>query len=114
MTTSHFLRAAGSVICVTVALHAAAQTSTSAPPASTETMGQHIDDSTITTKVKSELLGEMKVRSTHVHVKTRQGVVWLTGSVRSADDRSAAEDVARNVSGVKDVENKLKVATEED
>lgn len=112
MKTLNFLKAAGSIACVAFALNATAQTSASAPSASSETMGQHVDDGTITTKVKADLLGAKNVKSTHIHVKTRKGVVWLTGTVPSADDKSAAEDVVQNVKGVESVKNHLKVVAE--
>lgn len=112
MRTIQFLKAAGSIACVAFALNATAQTSASAPPASSETIGQHIDDGTITTKVKADLLGAKNVKSTHIHVKTRKGIVWLSGTVPSADDKSAAQDVVQNVEGVKGVKNHLKVAAE--
>lgn len=112
MKTIQFLKAAGSIACVTFALNATAQTTASAPPATSESVGQHIDDGTITTKVKAELLGAKNVKSTHIHVKTRKGIVWLTGSVPSAEDKTAAEDTVNAVGGVKGVKNHLKVAAE--
>jgi hyperosmotically inducible periplasmic protein len=112
MKTIQFIKAAGSIACVTLALGMNAQAQTSAPPASSETMGQHLDDGTITTKVKADLLAAKNVKSTHIHVKTRKGIVWLTGTVPSADDKSAAEDVVQNVSGVEGVKNHLKVVAE--
>ncbi len=45
MKTIHLLKTAGSIACVAFALNATAQTSASAPPASSESIGQHIDDS---------------------------------------------------------------------
>jgi hyperosmotically inducible periplasmic protein len=112
MKTIQLLKTAGSIACVAFALNATAQTSASAPPASSETLGQHIDDGTVTTKVKAELLSAKNVKSTHIHVKTRKGIVWLTGSVPSADDKSAAQDVVQNVDGVRGVKNHLKIASE--
>jgi hyperosmotically inducible periplasmic protein len=112
MKTIQFLKNAGSIACVAFALNATAQTSASAPPASSETLGQHIDDGTVTTKVKAELLSAKNVKSTHIHVKTRQGIVWLTGSVPSADEKVAAQHVVQNVDGVKGVRNQLKIAAE--
>ncbi|ACC74381.1 BON domain-containing protein [Paraburkholderia phymatum] len=112
MKTIQFFKAAGSIACVAFALNATAQTTASAPPATSESVGQHIDDSTVTTKVKAELLGAKNVKSTHIHVKTRKGVVWLSGSVPSAEDKTAAQDVVQNVSGVKGVKNHLKVSAE--
>jgi hyperosmotically inducible periplasmic protein len=112
MKTIQLLKTAGSIACVAFALNATAQTSASAPSASSETIGQHLDDSTITTKVKADLLAAKNVKSTHIHVKTRKGVVWLTGSVPSADEKSAAEEVVQGVKGVSRVKNHLKVAAE--
>ncbi|MGF6529278.1 MULTISPECIES: BON domain-containing protein [Paraburkholderia] len=110
MKTIHFLKTAGVAACVAFALNASAQTN--APSASSETIGQHVDDGTITTKVKADLLGAKNVKSTHIHVKTRQGVVWLTGTVPTSDDKSAAAEVAKDVDGVASVKNHLKVVAE--
>jgi hyperosmotically inducible protein len=112
MKTIQLLKTAGSIACVAFALNATAQTSASAPPASSETVGQHIDDSTITTKVKADLLAAKNVKSTHIHVKTRKGVVWLNGTVPTSDDKSAATEVVKNVEGVDSVKNHLKVVAE--
>jgi hyperosmotically inducible protein len=112
MKTIQFLKAAGGIACVAFALNATAQTSASPPQASSETVGQHIDDGTLTTKVKAELLGAKDVKSTHIHVKSRHGVVSLTGSVPSAEDKTAAEDAVNGVSGVKGVKNHLKVVAD--
>lgn len=94
--------------CALFALNVSAQES-SAPPAGSETMGQRLDDATITTKVKASLLGK-NVKSSHIHVKTRNGVVWLTGSVPTSGDRTAASEVTQGLSGVKVVKNELKVS----
>jgi hyperosmotically inducible protein len=112
MKTIQLLKTAGSIACVAFALNATAQTSGSAPPASSETIGQHVDDGAITTKAKADLLAAKNVKSTHIHVKTRMGVVWLTGSVPSADDKAAAGEVVKGVDGVSSVKNHLKVAAE--
>ncbi|MFX1675514.1 BON domain-containing protein [Paraburkholderia sp. A2WS-5] len=114
------LKTVAGVACMTFALAAGAQTTTTAPstspsaatPASSESFGQHVDDSTITTKVKAELLAAKNVKSEHIHVKTRKGVVSLTGTVPSAADRDNAKQVVESVAGVSEVKNHLKVATE--
>ena len=74
-----------------------------------ETMGQNIDDTTITTSVKTKLAAEKSITLTRVQVDTNRGVVQLTGVVDSAADRSKAEQVARSVGGVKSVVNNLQV-----
>lgn len=108
MKTIQLLKTAGSIACVAFALTATAQT-TAAPSAASETIGQHVDDGTITTKAKASLLSAKNVKSTHIHVKTRNGVVWLTGSVPSADDKAAAGEVVKGLDGVSSVKNHLKV-----
>ncbi|WP_144152543.1 BON domain-containing protein [Paraburkholderia sp. BCC1885] len=112
MKTLQLIKAAGGIACVVFALNATAQTNSSAPSASSETVGQHVDDGTITTKVKADLLSASNVKSTHIHVKTRNGVVWLTGTVPSSDDKAAAAEVTQNVSGVQSVKNRLKVVAD--
>ncbi|MCC8400424.1 BON domain-containing protein [Paraburkholderia sp. MMS20-SJTN17] len=112
MKTIQLLKTAGSIAAVAFALNATAQTTAPAPATSSESVGQHIDDGTITTKVKADLLAAKNVKSTHIHVKTRKGVVWLTGSVPSAEDKTAAEDVVQNVKGVESVKNHLKIVAD--
>jgi hyperosmotically inducible periplasmic protein len=112
MKTLQIIKAAGGIACVAFALNATAQTNSSAPHASSETVGQHIDDGTITTKVKTDLLSASNVKSTHIHVKTRNGVVWLTGTVPSSDDKAAAAEVTQNLNGVQTVKNRLKVVAD--
>jgi hyperosmotically inducible protein len=72
-----------------------------------ESTGGYIDDSTITAKVKTDLLQDNKVSATNVHVKTYKGVVDLSGFVNSDSEISEAGMVAGQVSGVKSVHNNL-------
>jgi hyperosmotically inducible periplasmic protein len=74
-----------------------------------ETMGQNIDDTTITTTVKTKLAAEKGITLTRVQVDTNRGVVQLTGVVDSVADRNKAEQVTRGVGGVKSVVNNLQV-----
>jgi len=71
------------------------------------TAGQFIDDTAITTKVKSALAGDSAVKSSDISVTTNQGVVTLSGTVDNSDQKSAAAKDASNVAGVKDVTNTL-------
>ena len=74
-----------------------------------ETLGQNIDDTTITTTVKSKLALEKVSSLTRVGVDTVKGVVHLTGIVENPELRQRAESVARGVGGVRDVVNNLQV-----
>ncbi|GGD55293.1 MULTISPECIES: BON domain-containing protein [Caballeronia] len=112
MKTTQFLKAAGGIACVVFALNAGAQTNSAASSsgATDTSVGQKVDDSAVTAKVKAELLSAKNVKSTHIHVKTRGGVVSLTGTVPSAEDKTAAAEVAKEVSGVASVKNHLKIS----
>ncbi|KWR91340.1 hypothetical protein RM96_04625 [Cupriavidus sp. IDO] len=68
-----------------------------------------MSDTAITTKVKASLLDQKDLSSAHIHVRTRQGVVRLTGSVPTTKERHMATEVAKGVSGVTSVENHLGV-----
>jgi hyperosmotically inducible protein len=74
-----------------------------------ETAGQNIDDSTLTTSVKTSLAGERLNTLTRVGVETNNGVVYLTGEVATAAEKSRAGTVASQVKGVKRVVNNLQV-----
>jgi hyperosmotically inducible protein len=74
-----------------------------------DSTGEYVDDATVTTKVKSALLGDEAVKSFQIKVETFKGVVQLSGFVDTADEKAAAEKDAAAVSGVKDVKNSLAV-----
>jgi osmotically-inducible protein OsmY len=74
-----------------------------------ETLGEQIDDTTITTTVKAKLAAEKGTTLTRVQVDTNRGVVQLSGVVETAGDRSRAEQITRGVGGVKNVVNNLQV-----
>ena len=74
-----------------------------------EKTGEVIDDSVITTKVKTSLLAEKGIDSTDISVKTDNGRVLLSGYVKSSDQRHRAEQIARQTSGVRSVNNHLEV-----
>lgn len=69
----------------------------------TDEAGRTISDTWITTKVKSTLLYSRNVGGTSINVSTQDGVVSLSGSVRSQAELDAAVELARNVQGVQDV-----------
>ena len=74
-----------------------------------ETAGQNIDDSALTTSVKTSLAGERLNTLTRVGVETNNGVVYLTGEVETAAEKSRAGTVASQVKGVRRVVNNLQV-----
>jgi hyperosmotically inducible protein len=76
-----------------------------------ESAGEVVDDSTITTKVKTELIANRDTKARQIDVKTYRGVVELSGFVDSSQEKSEAARVARGVTGVRDVNNELEVKT---
>jgi len=72
-----------------------------------EGTGEYIDDSAITTKVKSAILGDSALKVFQINVETFKGEVQLSGFVDSAAACKKAGEVARGVGGVKSVKNNL-------
>lgn len=74
-----------------------------------ETMGQNLDDGTLTTSVKTSLAGERLNTLSRVGVETNNGIVVLTGEVETASEKSRAGTVTSQVKGVRQVVNNLQV-----
>lgn len=74
-----------------------------APAAPATTVGMEIDDTVVTTRVKSALIEHNDTKGFDIKVETRKGLVQLSGFVdnRSQADRALA--VARGVEGVKGI-----------
>jgi len=68
-----------------------------------------VDDSWITTKVKSEMVANNDVSARNISVNTTRGVVKLTGTAASLQESNRAAQIARGVAGVKAVENDIRV-----
>jgi hyperosmotically inducible protein len=71
--------------------------------------GEFVDDRAITAKVKTALAKDPDVSALAVNVDTDKGVVTLKGEVKSPTERAKAAQLARNVEGVKSVNNHLTV-----
>ena len=69
--------------------------------------GELIDDSVITTKVKSLLAADVGLKTFQISVETYKGVVQLSGFVNSQADIDQAGKIARSVNGVVSVKNNL-------
>ncbi len=74
-----------------------------------ETMGQNIDDGTLTSYVKTKLASDKLITLTRVGVETNNGIVYLTGEVETAEQKSRIGSLASQVKGVKKVVNNLQV-----
>jgi hyperosmotically inducible periplasmic protein len=74
-----------------------------------QTVGSYVDDSTVTTRVKSKFAADPTVSAMAIKVETFEGVVQLSGFAKSATERSMAETLARGTEGVRGVKNDISV-----
>ena len=74
-----------------------------------KTVGDTIDDATITTRVKTALLNDPDVGGMRIDVDTFKGVVTLSGRVKTKEEEAKALSLARKIGGVTDVKSTLLV-----
>jgi hyperosmotically inducible protein len=72
-----------------------------------ESTGEVVDDSVITTKIKSLIANDDILKAFQISVETRKGIVELSGFVNTQKDKDKAGQIARSVEGVKSVVNAL-------
>lgn len=77
-------------------------------PAGERTVGQAVDDTSLTASVKSALSKDA-IKYPDVNVTSRGGVVQLSGFVNTGDQKDRAGDITKEVAGVKKVENNITV-----
>lgn len=87
----------------------AAKAASPPAPAAATTIGTEIDDTVLTTKVKSALLADPEIKSFDLKVETRKGEVQLSGFVNTQAQIDMAIGVARGIEGVKGVENGISI-----
>ncbi len=74
-----------------------------------ETVGAYVDDTAITTAVKSRFIENKEVDASSIRVETLNGTVMLSGFAKNALEKSTAEALAWKVNGVKQVKNEIAV-----
>ena len=78
--------------------------------AAAKSTGKAITDGWITTKVKSELLANTETEGSKIKVSTKRGIVYLSGTAKTAAEKAEAIEEASKIEGVKRVSAvKLKV-----
>ena len=103
MIQSRSIRATLVVAVALLATAACASTRTQ------KSMGEQIDDTVITTKVKADLIADPVTKAHEIDVEVFKGRVQLNGFVRSEAMRTQAVKLARAVNGVVAVDNNLKL-----
>ena len=74
-----------------------------------KTAGQTIDDATVTASVQGKLTSDKASNFSRIDVDTNRSVVTLNGVVHTVEEKSRAEDLARQVDGVTKVNNNLQI-----
>jgi osmotically-inducible protein OsmY len=77
-----------------------------------KTVGEAIDDTTITTRVKTAMLNDPAVGGLGIDVDTFKGVVTLSGRVKTQAEKNTAIALARRTSGVTEVKDALQILPE--
>lgn len=72
-------------------------------------VGQYVDDTTISTRVKTRFAQDPGVSAMRIEVKTLQGTVELSGFATSQAEKDRAAELARAVPDVKEVRNNITV-----
>ncbi|MDR2335875.1 MAG: BON domain-containing protein [Burkholderiaceae bacterium] len=74
-----------------------------------QTLGSYVDDTGITTAVKTRFAEDKNVAATSISVETLNGTVQLSGFAKSQAEKDRAEAIARNTKGVREVRNSIVV-----
>lgn len=74
-----------------------------------QSTGAYLDDSVITTKVKTAFFNEPSLSVNDIKVQTDKNVVALSGMVGSPAEMSKAVALARSVPGVASVQNDMRL-----
>jgi hyperosmotically inducible protein len=74
-----------------------------------ETVGAYVDDTTITTRVKARFIENKDVDASAISVETLNGTVMLSGFAKTTMEKTSAERIAREVSGVMAVKNEIAI-----
>ena len=74
-----------------------------------ETIGDSLDDAWIHTEIVAQLIGNSATPERKINVDVKNNVVTLRGTVETAEQKTEAEQIAKNTEGVKSVNNQLKV-----
>ena len=93
---------------MTISMVACGKTAdTTGTPAPSITVGTEIDDSVVTTRVKSALLDNIEIKSLDLKVETRKGEVMLSGFADNQAQMDRAVVITQGITGVKSVDNKI-------
>ncbi|WP_294635740.1 BON domain-containing protein [uncultured Aquabacterium sp.] len=78
------------------------------------TVGQYVDDATITARVKAKFAEDKQVSAMRISVETLKGEVQLSGFASNADEKARAGQIALNTPDVKSVRNNIVIRSATD
>lgn len=99
--------ARATMIAITSSLIALTTLSGCAVTRGQSTVGEYVDDSTVTTTVKARFVEAKSVDASAISVETLNGEVMLSGFAKSTAEKAEAERIARGVRGAKSVKNQI-------
>ena len=73
------------------------------------TVGEYVDDATVTARVKAKFAEDPTVSAMSISVETLKGTVQLSGFAKSTTERTRAGEIARSTPGVKAVKNDIAI-----
>lgn len=97
----------GATLAAALAILAAGCGNSQDTPVASTTVGTEVDDTIITTRVKSALLADADIKSFDLKVETRKGVVQLSGFVKNQAQIDRAVATATGIPGVNSIENNV-------
>ncbi|HWW21694.1 MAG TPA: BON domain-containing protein [Steroidobacteraceae bacterium] len=97
----------GVATALSVCMAAGAMAQEQTPTPHSDSVGAAVSDTAITAKVKSSFVGDERLKGSHIKVVTTNGVVTLTGTAPTSDSKSAAEELAQGVKGVRSVDDQV-------
>jgi hyperosmotically inducible protein len=97
----------GVATALSVCMASGAMAQEQSPTPHSDGVGAAVSDTAITAKVKSSFVGDDRLKGSHIKVVTTNGVVTLTGSAATSDSKSAAEELAQTVKGVRSVDDQV-------
>ncbi|WP_288021805.1 BON domain-containing protein [Thauera sp.] len=73
------------------------------------TVGEYVDDATVTARVKARFADDPTVSALAISVETLRGTVQLSGFAKSSTERNRAAEIARGTQGVRTVKNDIAI-----
>ena len=96
-------------LAITAAVIALATVTGCAVTRGQESVGAYVDDTAITTAVKSRFVENKLVDAASISVETLKGTVMLSGFAKNVDEKTTAEALTRKVNGVRSVKNEITI-----